>query len=263
MLGKQPFKILLVEDQEEDRKLLAEYLHRQEYEIFLAPNGQAALDIVEKIQPELILLDINMPQMNGYTVLQFIRTMPELTQVPIIFISAAATPEERVKGLKLGAVDYIIKPYDAEEVLLKIQFHLRHFYKKSLPKSNLEDDNNSYQARLNRALFNAACSKFMNDLSDTPNLQELARELRTNTKRLNQAFKSCSNKTPFEYLRELRMLEAKRLLDESLYDISMISLKVGFKSPANFSTSFRSRFNASPSQYRYKSIEVEDEKVII
>lgn len=244
-------KILLVEDLEEDRRLLTEFLTNRGYRIYLATDGLEAIQIAEKVQPDLILMDINMPNCDGHTAAFRIRSIPALASTPLIFLTAAVSPFERVKGLKSGAVDYITKPYDFEEVSLRLDVHLGYLAaaRKQQPAS-ADAKASSHQERLDEALFQATSGRLLANLTHTPTLGQLACELRTNTKRLNAAFKSRTGKTVFEYLRDLRMQEAARLLDQSLLEIGEIAGLVGFRTAAGFTTAFREFHGMTPSDYR-------------
>lgn len=255
---RKGIKILVVEDVEEERRLLADFLINENYSLYLAADGATALKIAQKVQPDLILLDVFLPKYNGYTILQQMRTIPLLKNIPVIFVTGATTPKERVKGLALGAVDYITKPFDFKEVSLRLNIHLKGLKHKKSFANNLPAKNlSTYNDRLDNALFVAATSILHNDISKTPVLSELAKNLNTNTKRLNDAFKANCNVTIFAYLRDIRMQNAKKLLTDSLLEINEISSSLGFKNPANFSTAFRNHFNITPRDFR-NSVKKED-----
>ena len=116
--------ILAVDDTPASLKLLTDLLKAEGYRVRSAINGQLALQAAASAPPELILLDINMPGMNGFEVCQRIRAKPETADIPIIFISALQETAEKVKGFELGAVDYVTKPYQREELLARVRTHL-------------------------------------------------------------------------------------------------------------------------------------------
>ncbi len=243
-------KILLAEDRDEDRQLLGEFLMEQGYSVFLATNGNEAVSIAGKVVPDLILLDVQMPDCDGYTAAFQLRQLAVLEKTPIMFITAAATPQNRVAGLRLGAVDYITKPYDFEELALRMEIHLGYLLDSKNPAPAVLAPAQNHTQRLDQALFQAASASMQANLARDFTQAELAAELRTSSKRLNAAFKACANKTLFEYLRDLRMQEACRLLQESWLDIGAIAQKVGYGSPANFSTAFKAQTGMSPREYR-------------
>ncbi|MCA8960249.1 MAG: response regulator, partial [Planctomycetes bacterium] len=117
-------KILCVDDDLINRATLAELLG-DDYDIELAVDGPDALQRARRFRPDLILLDIMMPGMNGYTVARRVRATPALRHTKIIMVSAKAMVAERLEGYDAGADDYLTKPFDHDELLAKIQVHLR------------------------------------------------------------------------------------------------------------------------------------------
>ena len=115
--------ILIVDDTPINLQILVEVLG-EEYEIVFATNGKDALAIAESSQPDLILLDIQMPGMNGYEVCKALKSIPNMQEVSVMFLTAMSQQEDEVIGLKLGAVDYITKPFHPEIVRLRVHNHL-------------------------------------------------------------------------------------------------------------------------------------------
>ncbi len=122
LVGK--VKILLVDDQPQNLRLLTDVLEEQGYEILQALNGTVALQAVSLDQPQLILLDIQMPEIDGYTVCQQLKADPSTTDIPVIFVSALDESWDKVKAFSVGGVDYITKPFKVVEVLARVQNQL-------------------------------------------------------------------------------------------------------------------------------------------
>jgi PAS domain S-box-containing protein len=116
--------ILVVDDEPESLTLLTDVLRRAGYQVRPADEGQLALESVQAKVPDLILLDIRMPGMDGFQVCRQLKARKESRGIPLIFISAADELEERVEGLRLGAVDFISKPFRSEELLARVATHL-------------------------------------------------------------------------------------------------------------------------------------------
>ena len=110
-------KILLVDDQPQNLRLLTDVLEEQGYEVLQALNGNVALQAVSLDQPQLILLDIQMPEMDGYTVCQKLKADPSTQDIPVVFVSALDESWDKVKAFSVGGVDYITKPFKVVEVL--------------------------------------------------------------------------------------------------------------------------------------------------
>ena len=118
-------KILIVDDELPIANLIRMNLTRQGYVCTCAYDGQQAADVLEKGSFDLVLLDIMLPKFDGYDLLAYIRPM----NIPVIFLTAKADVQDRVKGLKLGAEDYIVKPFEIVELLARIEVVLRRYNK--------------------------------------------------------------------------------------------------------------------------------------
>lgn len=116
--------ILIVDDTPDNLRLLSTMLSEQGYKVRSAISGQMALMGIKASPPDLILLDINMPQMNGYEVCSSLKAREATQQIPVIFISALGEVLDKVKAFSVGGVDYITKPFQIEEVLARIETHL-------------------------------------------------------------------------------------------------------------------------------------------
>jgi DNA-binding response OmpR family regulator len=117
--------IMIVDDNPHNLKLLEDMLRLQQYEVLSFPRGRLALAAAEQEPPDLILLDINMPEMNGYEVCERLKSNPRLSGIPVIFLSALNATEDKVKGFRSGGVDYIAKPFQFEEVQARVETHLK------------------------------------------------------------------------------------------------------------------------------------------
>jgi len=116
--------ILIVDDTPENLRLLVNLLREQKYNVWPAPNGVRALATLQKHRIDLILLDIIMPDMDGYAICERIKTEERTREIPVIFLSALDEVFDKVKAFSLGGVDYITKPFEVEEVLARIRTHL-------------------------------------------------------------------------------------------------------------------------------------------
>jgi len=121
-VGKQ--EILIVDDTPNNLRFLSTMLLEQGYEVRKAINGQMALKSVQLEPPDLILLDIRMPDMNGYEVCKKLKADAQTKEIPVIFLSALDEPMDKVTAFDVGGVDYITKPFQFEEVLARVKTHL-------------------------------------------------------------------------------------------------------------------------------------------
>ena len=119
------YKILIADDEPEIRNLLRLYLENENYHVIEAEDGQRALDLLRAEQPALCILDIMMPKIDGYHVLQQIR---KESNIPVIILSAKDADSEKILGLNLGADDYLAKPFNPLEAVARVNSNIRRFY---------------------------------------------------------------------------------------------------------------------------------------
>src|SRR6188474_1652592 len=125
-------KILVIDDEETVIELIRLLLELKGYEVFTANRAEEGLRKAYRTHPDLILLDIMMPDMDGWEVCRRLR---ELSDVPIIFLTAKSEVKDVVRGLEMGADDYVVKPYDNDELVARIKAHLRR-----APKPNMSEE---------------------------------------------------------------------------------------------------------------------------
>ncbi len=115
--------VLVVDDTETNIDILMDIL-ADDYDVVVAMDGEGALEAVEEDRPDLLLLDIMMPDMDGFEVCRQLKDNPETADIPVIFLSALAEDEDKQKGFDLGAVDFLTKPFDPAEIQTKVKQHL-------------------------------------------------------------------------------------------------------------------------------------------
>lgn len=243
-------RILVVDDDDAERMLLATYLQQQGCRVYLAKDGQDGCQKTLLVQPDLILMDVRMPVCDGLTACQHLQAEARTRHIPLIFLTGAAMPSERVAGLLAGAVDYVTKPFNFEEVRLRLTIHLRDREPVEPATAMASLPLTVATSHLDNLLFQSARLHLLNNLADVPDLVQLATRVGTQARRLNEAFKNCVGITVFEYLREERMKEACTLLADTRLEVQAIGLELGFTSGANFATAFKERFGVSPTQFR-------------
>ena len=117
--------ILVVDDQPRNIALLTDIMENNDYEVWQASNGAEALAMATRVLPDLILLDVNMPDLDGYTVCQQLKTAQQTAAIPIIFVSASDGSWDKVKGFSVGGSDYITKPFNTLDVIVRIENQLQ------------------------------------------------------------------------------------------------------------------------------------------
>ncbi len=137
-------RILLVDDKPTNLDILYQALEDEGYELLVALSGEEALEVTRAAQPSLILLDINMPGMDGFETCRQLKADPKTADAVVLFLSARGDTTDKVKGLELGAVDYIGKPFEFEEVIARVRKHLETKYR----QNELEDRNRELEQQV-------------------------------------------------------------------------------------------------------------------
>ena len=114
-------RILTVEDSDNIRRLIAYNLKRAGYEVIEASNGKEAVRVLQKLVPDLIILDVRMPEMNGFQLLELMRKYPKAAAIPVLMLTALSQPSNIDRALSLGVVDYIVKPLDPTVLMAKVK----------------------------------------------------------------------------------------------------------------------------------------------
>jgi DNA-binding response OmpR family regulator len=237
--------LLLVDDQLDELKLLIEALRDTHCRLSIAFDGIQAYHRAQASVPDLIVMDVRMPRMDGFATSRLLAANPATQHIPIIFLTVADDVEERMEGFSAGGVDYVIKPYEPREVIARIGVHLR--------RQAAERDELPVIAHpTDGPLVRAAIRHLLDHLGAQHSLEALAQRLGTNEKRLSRAFRKNLGKSVFEYLREKRLERSLFLLTQTSLSIGAIAEETGFSSSANFATAFKERFGITASEYRRK-----------
>jgi len=158
--------ILIVDDVSINLQVLGNILKKSGYKISAALSGKQALTIIENTKPDLILLDIMMPEMDGFEMCKILKSKPETKDIPIIFLTAKTEKQDVIDGINLGAVDYVTKPFNSTELLARVNNHIElKLSKDELQRVNKELTNSLAQIKLLKGLIPicANCKKIRDD----------------------------------------------------------------------------------------------------
>ena len=253
MSSKIKCSILLIDDSTVDLRLLMELMSARQMRVNVAFNGRDGYHKAVLLRPDLILLDVSMPVMDGFATCRMLKNNERTCHIPVIFLSAASEVKKRIEGLSLGAVDYIGKPFSEQEVIARVGIHLNLVTRRqsSPPETNPDKpDAEADLARRDTVLIRTATNYLREHLTLPPSPEALAKILGTNEKYLNQAFQDSFAMPVFAWLREERLRQARELLALTETPISDIGEHLGYSSGANFSKAFRERFGCSPRDLR-------------
>lgn len=178
---QSPPVVLIVDDQPVSLKLLVAFLERHGFAVRVASGGEAALILVGQERPDIILLDIMMPVLDGYETCRHLKATAATADIPILFITALTEVEDKLKGFEVGGVDYVTKPFQHDEVLARVTTHLN----LARLRQELESKNRQLQAALDeiRQLSGIIpiCSKCKKIRNDDGYWQQVEKFIKTHT----------------------------------------------------------------------------------
>lgn len=257
--------ILIVEDNKSIRDMLT-YLFQPYYTILTANDGEEGLSIANDKMPDIILSDVVMPKMTGTELCKAIKNDINLSHIPVVLLTAKTAIEHNLEGLKIGADDYITKPFNTSILVSRCNnlVNNRIMLKEKFSKQPSVDAKILATNPLDKELMDKIISiidKYMDDNQFT--VDKLAEEMGMSRTVLYKKFKGISGKTPNEFIRIIRLRKAAFLLKNNPeYNISDISYMTGFSTLRYFSQSFKNHYDVSPSEYRSEDIQEDNKDVI-
>jgi signal transduction histidine kinase/ligand-binding sensor domain-containing protein/AraC-like DNA-binding protein len=248
--------ILVVEDNEEMRRYLASELSVK-YNVLEAGNGEEGIELARKHMPNLILSDLVMPKIDGYELTRELKETYDTSHIPIILLTGEESDEKKLKGVECGADDYVIKPFNINYLLTKIEKVI--VQRKKLKKRLEQDVEDQAAGKISNSLktdhsfLEKVNELVMNNISDPSlNVDFLVERTKMSRTLFFKKMKSASGYAPNEYLRIIRMKEAARLMSSTDKTVSEISSSVGFNDSNYFSKSFKKHFGETPTEYKLK-----------
>ena len=259
--------ILLVEDNEELRIYLRSILE-EKYLVTPKKNGKEALDWLtsnhnQKTACHLIISDVMMPEMDGFTFLHHVKNDESLRHIPVAMLTARAGKEDRLKALRIGVDDYIVKPFEEEELMVRVENMIQNniarlqFVDTELVPPSVPPENATATASTtpvsqeDQKWLEALETRVLAQISDFDfNTEGLAQDMALSRRQLNRRIKKFTGLTAGEYIREARFQQARHLLESRKYGtVKAVAYSVGVKSLDYFSRQFKERFGRSPSSY--------------
>ena len=225
--------------------------------VIVAHNGAEALKLAEENLPDMILSDVDMPEMNGIELGKALNSSDKLNHIPVIYLSAKGDEQDRLRGLVNGAVDYISKPFSQTELLIKVcnQLKIRQKQQSLILSTHLKRNVKKQEKIEEPAALNPFTKDFIAVLdkrySDSRvSVEDLASDMNMSQSTLNRRARSIVGKSPLEMLNEYRLNMAAQMLkdDKAGKSISDIAYDVGFSDPAYFTKKFKDYFGCTPSQ---------------
>lgn len=243
--------ILVVDDNAEILKYLSKSMSGH-FRVLTAANGAKAIEILGSDNVDMVISDVMMPDMDGVQLCRAIKRNLRTSHIPVILLSAKADIADRLDGLKVGADDYIPKPFQMEELLAKMrnlmrtrESIIRHYTQNA--SADIEPSKVA-QNPLDEEFLNKA-SRIMNDHLDDSQFttDEFARQMCMSRSNLHLKMKALTGESTNDFIRRIRMRKAAELLKTREYTVAEVSAMVGYNTPSYFATAFKNFYGQSPS----------------
>ena len=252
--------LLVVEDNQDMRHYIKQILGDY-YTVHLAVDGKQGLDKAISLIPDLVISDVMMPQMNGFELCEALKKNVLVCHVPVILLSARGDRESRIKGWQKATDEYLTKPFDEEELIIRVS-NLLSIRKLLRIRFGREiEDGKSLNVQDNQASFNTFDLEFIEkvEIMTSKNYQqvsfssiEFAALLAMSERQLQRKMKSLINISPKEYIRVYRLNQAKKLLKQGM-QVNRVADECGFSSHSYFASCFKAKFAMTAKQYQQAS----------
>lgn len=246
--------LLVMDDQLESVNLLLEYLRDPSIHVWLAMSAEDAQRIMREKTVDLALLDVRMPGIDGISLCSMMKASPETRHIPVIFLSGADTVDDKLRGFRAGAVDYITKPFNAREVLARVYMHLGD--RARLLSLEIQASARgpgasgpAAQEDTEAAIFRRAVA-MLREPGSQLSIAELGERMNLPQRRINEVFRARVGMTAAAYARQLRLERARSMLTDGRMQVQLIADALGYSNAGDFIRAFRKHFGVTPRRYR-------------
>jgi signal transduction histidine kinase/ligand-binding sensor domain-containing protein/DNA-binding response OmpR family regulator len=249
--NKKSPKILIIEDDIELVRFIGKLLE-DKFKIFFALNGNAGLRIALEEEPDLIISDIMMPEMNGFEVCERIKTDIRLSHIPFILLTALSSVDDKIKGLSTGADDYISKPFNHKHLLVRVEklIEQRNQLRKHFQKEFNVLPNTPTLLPLDELLLNKIIAYIEKNISEPDlSVDAVSSEIGISSTHLYRKIKSLTGLSTNELIRKIRLKKAATLLLGKQGTIAQVMNDVGFTNSSYFAKCFQEEFGMNPKEY--------------
>lgn len=250
-------RVLIVEDNDDVMGYIRSLL-THDYALYMASNGTEGLEKAHQIIPDIIITDLMMPGIDGLQLCERIKSDPLLSHIPVVVVTAKSEDADRIRGLKAGADAYLVKPFIANELLVRVEKllllrqQLRERFSQAIlqheeqPKEELNPIDQQFLEKMNQTIADQM-EKGQIDV------ESISSAMCMSSKQLRRKLLAITGETTSSYVLHLRLNKAKDLLDQAPdLNIGDIALRCGFEDNAHFARAFKQYFNLTPTQYRKK-----------
>ena len=249
-------RVLVVDDDAEICRYISTELSRY-YKFNTCPNGKEGLKELLTGEYDLVVSDVMMPEMDGFTMLRMIKTNVNISHIPVVMLTSKADVANRLEGLERGADAFLAKPFDLEELHMVIENLIQSRQRLKGKYSGAQqqvDKLEQPEVKGNDELLMERIMKAVNkNLSNSDfNVDMLTQEVGISRAQLHRKMKDMTGISTSEFIRNIRLEQAARLLREQKINVTQVAYTVGFSNLAHFSTIFRKHFGVAPSEYAEK-----------
>jgi DNA-binding response OmpR family regulator len=250
--GGHRFTMLMVDDNADMCRFVHDYF-RGVYHVFTASNGVKALEVLaQQDNIDLVVSDVTMPQMDGMELCRRIKTDLRWSHIPVILLTGLNDQRKEMEGLKLGADDYITKPFNAEKLRLRVKSLIE---KKERRQQQFREQvdveaKDITITSVDEVFIQNAMRICEEHIADTEfSVEALGHELNLSRTYLYKKLINITGKSPNEFIRTIRMKRGKQMLEKDTMQIAEISAALGYSSPKRFTENFKLEYGKSPSEY--------------
>ncbi|MFK8103241.1 MAG: response regulator [Saprospiraceae bacterium] len=246
---REKLELLIIEDNEEMREYIRHCIDESEYNITEASNGQKGIDLAQSLIPDLIISDVMMPEKNGFEVTKSVRETLSTSHIPLILLTAKASLESRLEGLKRGADAYLTKPFSPQELSIRIQklIEIRRVLQNRYQKDLDTVEDGSFEQE-DEFIINVKA--YILENIDNPNLNGdiIGKNFMMSRVQLYRKLKALTNQSISDLVRSIRLQRATELIKAGKMNMSEIAYQTGFNSLSSFSNIFKKAFGKRPSE---------------
>jgi YesN/AraC family two-component response regulator len=241
---------LIAEDNDDTRSLIVSQLSH-DYAVIESVNGRDALSKAQFQIPDLVISDVMMPDMDGYELSRSLKQDERTSHIPIILLTALADRDDKIEGLQTGADDYLIKPFDAKELSVRIRnlIENRKKMRETFSRSSVFPQLLTAGSSIDQQFISKAIATVHKHLSDESfEMEEFSKDMFLSRAQLHRKLKALSDLSATEFIRRTRLHYAKELLEKNVGTIAEIADKVGFSNHSYFAKCFKEQFGHLPSE---------------
>ncbi len=245
-------RVLIVEDNADVRAYLKACLTGH-YQIAIAEDGQEGIDKAKAEIPDLVVSDVMMPRKDGFELCESLKNDQLTSHIPVILLTAKADDESRISGLKRGADAFLAKPFNKEELLIRIEKLLdlrKKLQERYRTPDNLRPVEDEAIQKEDEFIISIREAVMANIDDENYGIPELCRDLAMSRSQLHRKLKALTDLSTSHFIRAIRLRKAKDLLLTTDLNISEVAYEVGFRNPRYFSTTFSEEFGLTPNEFR-------------